>query len=143
MNLLQTRRTDRRTGYHPNAYRFLFAALNYTQESLGQRSVLDYLEDPDAGDFTVDGPTGHVSGRQLCEGIREYALGQFGLLARTVFENWNIRGTRDFGEMVYELVEMGEMRTTAEDSIEDFDDVFDFETGLAECYRVETGKAFA
>lgn len=69
----------------------------------------------------------HVSGAQLCEALRDHAIGRWGPLARTVLEHWNIDSTHDFGEMVYLLVDNGFMQKTDEDSLEDFDAVYDFE----------------
>ena len=49
------------------------------------------------------------------------------MLAGAVLRKWNVRSTLDFGNMVYLLVENGLMHKTAEDSLEDFRDVFDFD----------------
>jgi len=69
----------------------------------------------------------HVTGQQLCEGLRNLAIERWGLLARAVLEKWNIRCTLDFGNMVYLMIDSGHMKRTDEDSIEDFRDVFDFD----------------
>ena len=100
--------------YKPDAYRFVFEALDYTLKSQGR-----------------DG--GHVSGRQLLEGIRDFALDQFGGLAGLVFDQWGIRCTGDFGEIVFNLVEAGLMGKTENDSREDFRDVYAFQ----EVFRVD------
>lgn len=68
----------------------------------------------------------HVSGQQLCQGLREYALEQYGLLARTVLARWRIVNSEDFGHIVFALVDAGLMQKTAEDSIEDFTGVYEF-----------------
>ncbi|MCC5831312.1 MAG: hypothetical protein JJU36_17880 [Phycisphaeraceae bacterium] len=72
----------------------------------------------------------HVSGRQLCWGLRDFALQEYGLLARTVLKRWNIRNTRDFGRMVFALIEAGRLQKTDEDRLSDFEDVFDFATAF-------------
>ena len=72
----------------------------------------------------------HVSGRDLIYGISEYALNQFGPLTRTVFDHWGIRETRDFGEIVFNLVNDNPTSKTDDDRIEDFTDVFDFDEEL-------------
>lgn len=69
----------------------------------------------------------HVSGAELCMGLRDYALKQYGMLARTVLESWGIKRTEDFGRIVFGMVEAGLMRKTEEDSIEDFRAVYDFD----------------
>ncbi len=68
----------------------------------------------------------HVTGRQLCMAARDIARMRWGMLATTVLARWNIRRTRDFGNMVFLLIEHGYMRKRPQDTIEDFDDVFDF-----------------
>ncbi len=68
----------------------------------------------------------HVTGEQLCLGLRELALKRWGYLARPVLRHWNIHTTRDFGEIVFLLVQNGWMHRQENDTLEDFDDVFDF-----------------
>ena len=68
-----------------------------------------------------------MSGKELLEGIREYAAQQFGPLAPTVFRSWGVRRTEDFGEIVFNLVESGLLGKTESDSREDFADGFDFD----------------
>ena len=79
----------------------------------------------------------HITGQQLCEGLRQYALVQWGLLARTVLQRWNITCTLDFGRIVFALVEAGHMQKTDEDTIEDFRNVYDFRTAFERGYRIE------
>jgi len=78
-----------------------------------------------------DGPSEpgkrHVSGTQLCRGLRDLAIERWGPLARTVLRRWRINSTLDFGHMVYLLVDNGFMQKTAEDSVDDFRDVYDFD----------------
>jgi uncharacterized repeat protein (TIGR04138 family) len=100
--------------YRPDAYRFVFEGLDYTLKHLGRKG-------------------GHVTGRQLLEGIRDFALDQFGGLAGLVFEQWGIRCTGDFGEIVFNLVEAGLMGKTESDTREDFRDVYAFD----EVFRVD------
>ena len=116
-----------RLRYHHNAYQFVFAALRYTQESM-ERSG-------DEGDS-------HISGQQLLEGIRKFALRQFGPMTLTVFRHWGIRTTDDFGRIVFELIERGEMRKTERDELNDFFDLYDFEEVFDREYRVDCQSAF-
>jgi len=71
--------------------------------------------------------TRHVTGDQLCYGIRDYAIEQYGLLAKPVLKRWHINHCEDFGHIVFALVEAGLMHKTDENSIEDFVGVFDFD----------------
>jgi uncharacterized repeat protein (TIGR04138 family) len=73
---------------------------------------------------------GHVTGRELCEAARRLALRQFGLMASTVLSEWGVRSTSDIGDIVYNLIAAGDLEKTPEDSREDFENVFDFETDL-------------
>jgi uncharacterized repeat protein (TIGR04138 family) len=78
----------------------------------------------------------HVTGQQLCHGLRQYALEQWGMLARLVLRRWNITSTVDFGRIVFSLVEHRVMATTQEDRIEDFRGLYDFHTALESAYRM-------
>ena len=68
----------------------------------------------------------HVSGQELCLALRRLAVEQWGPLARLVLERWNVRCTRDFGEMVFLLVTHELMGKQDSDRVEDFDAVYDF-----------------
>lgn len=92
--------------YKPEAYLFLLAALHVTVSSLPEPR--------------------HVTGQELLEGIRLHALDQFGPLTRQVFEHWGIQETVDFGHIVFSLVEAKLLGKTEEDSIADFQNVYDF-----------------
>lgn len=79
----------------------------------------------------------HVSGPQLCQGLREYANAQWGLLARAVLRRWNITSTLDFGLIVFAMIDAGQLRKTADDTLEDFRNVFDFPTAFdSSRYRI-------
>ncbi|MBV8781454.1 MAG: hypothetical protein JO353_08665 [Phycisphaerae bacterium] len=78
----------------------------------------------------------HISGQQLSEGLRQYALDQWGLLARVVLRRWNITSTLDFGRIVFAMVEAGMMKKTDDDTLEDFRDVFDFKAGFESAYQI-------
>lgn len=119
-----------RTRYHQNAYQFVFAALRFTQEKLGR----------DAGGTAEE--DAHISGAELVEGIRDFALEQFGLMTLPVFGQWGIHCTEDFGRIVFELVDRGEMRKTDRDTIHDFVEVYDFDDSFERDYVIDTASAF-
>ncbi len=85
-------------------------------------------------------PERHLTGQELCEAIRLYALEQYGMMARRVLNSLGIFRTGDFGEIVYNLIRIGEMGKTKEDRREDFDDVYDFEEGLDRAFKIELPK---
>jgi uncharacterized repeat protein (TIGR04138 family) len=72
----------------------------------------------------------HVAGPELLEGLRQYALREFGPMVMTVFSSWGIRCCEDIGHMVFNLIEAGVFGKTEEDSLEDFKNVYDFETAF-------------
>ena len=69
----------------------------------------------------------HVNGVELSEAIRQDALREFGPMGKYVLNRWGIHSSRDFGEIVFHLVEAGILRKTEDDRIEDFDRRFDFD----------------
>jgi uncharacterized repeat protein (TIGR04138 family) len=76
----------------------------------------------------------HVSGRELSEGLRAYALEQFGPLAKTVLNAWGLHETLHFGDIVYNLIEYSVFSKTESDRREDFADVFTFEEAFVAPY---------
>src|SRR5207248_1155229 len=78
----------------------------------------------------------HISGAQLCEGLREYALSQWGMLARVVLRRWNITSTLDFGKIVFALIDAGHMQKTENDTLDDFRNVYDFKAGFEGEYQI-------
>ncbi|MBI2470534.1 MAG: hypothetical protein HYV59_04750 [Planctomycetes bacterium] len=88
--------------YTLQAYQFVFEALDYTTNMLGKNQHKTTDRDR------------HVTGRQLLEGIRQYASKQFGFMALTVFEQWGVKQDADFGNIVFNLVENGLMGKTAD-----------------------------
>ena len=103
-----TRRDPR---YRPEAYHFMFEALDYTLSMRG-------------------GVRRHVSGPEIMEGVRRHALEQFGFLARSVFAHWGITRTDDFGEIVFNLISADLLQKTADDRKEDFYGLYDFEVAF-------------
>lgn len=116
--------------YAYEAYEFVFQALHFTQKLLGRES-------PGARDQV--GPKHHVSGPELLRGIRELALLEFGMLAKTVFHQWGIRTTDDFGNIVFNLIEAELMSKTDNDSLNDFHNVYDLNEALE--YRITLDEA--
>ncbi|MBX3355241.1 MAG: hypothetical protein KF724_06045 [Phycisphaeraceae bacterium] len=68
----------------------------------------------------------HVSGQQLCMGLRDFAILKYGLMAPAVLAHWNIARTDDFGRIVFAMIDAGMMSKTPQDSIDDFRAVYDF-----------------
>lgn len=69
----------------------------------------------------------HISGRELCWGLRDYALRRWGMLARVVLESWSITGSIDFGRIVFGFIDLDLMQRQPEDTIEEFREVYTFD----------------
>jgi len=91
------------------AIRFVYEGLGYTAKNVATEPK-------------------HVSGQTLCEGLKKLALEKWGRLAPLVLNTWGIQKTRDFGEIVYLMISHQWMSAQPSDSIEDFDNVYDFKT---------------
>ena len=111
------------------AYAFLIEALDHTKR-LRKRSRAR------GGRPRGRAASQHVTGRELCEGARDLALRQYGLLARAVLAQWGIRSTSDLGNIVYNLIASGDLEKTPSDRRADFDNVFDFDAALRHDYTM-------
>src|SRR4051812_5058048 len=110
-------RTDPR--YKFEAYAFVFEALNYAHNNLGMGSA---RPSEATGEATSEGNVErseeeetserHLTGPQLCEASRLYAQEQFGYMAKVVLRSWGIQSTGDLGEIVFNLIRVGQMRKT-------------------------------
>ena len=127
---LTSRLRPSRLKFHPDAYRFVFEALQHVQENQ-KKPVRD-----------ADDDSAHISGPELLDGVRELGLKKFGMLSKSVFEHWGVKATDDFGRIVFELIECGEMRKTERDQLVDFFGVYDFNQALVQDYQIDTSVAF-
>ncbi len=100
--IIQLLEQDQR--YRLEAYRFVKEALQYAQEVLQMPSQAE-----------AAGSRKHLTGQQLCEAIRQFANEQYGYMAKLVFNSWGIYSTSDFGEIVYNLIRIKEMRKSKTD----------------------------
>ena len=83
------------------AYYFIREALDHTLKNLEKANSKN---------------KGHVSGTELLNGIRDYALDRFGPMTMTLMEHWNISKCRDFGDIVFNLVDHGILGRTENDT---------------------------
>ena len=93
--------------YHLEAYSFVLSALHHAMKKVS--------------------PPRHITGKEFCQGIREYAVHEFGPMTQSVLNHWGVEETLDFGCIVFALVEAGLMRKTEEDSLDDFKNVYQFD----------------
>ena len=98
--------------YHRDAYAFLREALEFTQKVISKANKNEVR---------------HITGQELLDGIREYALQSYGPMAVTVFEEWGIRSCEDFGKMVFVMVANNLLRKQEQDSPADFKNGYNFD----------------
>jgi uncharacterized repeat protein (TIGR04138 family) len=103
--------------YRREAYRFVQEGLEFTMQRRGRR--------------------GHVSGRELVLGMRDFARERFGLMARTVLNQWGVTNTSDFGELVFNLIEEEIMSKQDSDTRADFANIYDFEEAFERDMKIE------
>lgn len=126
--LAEVVKSDPRYAYE--AYDFIFHAIQHTQRVMGR-------EMPREGEAVQK--RHHVSGPELLEGVRQLALLEFGMLAKTVFHVWGLRTTDDWGNIVFNLIDAGLMSKTTDDTRDDFHAVYDFDQALD--YRITLDEA--
>lgn len=106
--------------YSSHAYYFMREALDFT---------IKLFEKP------LEGPARHVSGSELLDGIRKFALQEFGPITKTVLNRWGIHRCEDFGEIVFIMVEKGVLGKTDEDRKEDFSGGYDFDNAFCKPFQ--------
>lgn len=129
-NLLQS---DPR--YKFEAYQFVREALAFAHEHLQMTESPQRIRQQAAPNDEQSPPTPvsagqHITGQQLCEACRQYAIQQYGYLAGMVLGSWGVHSTSDFGEIVYNLIRIEQMRKSESDRREDFDEVYSFDTAF-------------
>jgi len=101
--------------FQRRAYEFVRLGLDHTVKELRKR------------DAARAEKSRHVSGRELVEGLRTFALDQFGPMTKTVLNSWGVTRCRDFGDIVFNLIEYKVFSKTDSDRQEDFDAIYDFD----------------
>lgn len=96
--------------YQFEAYLFIQDAIRYTQKTLGRHNQEQK----------------HVGGKELLNGIRDYALNLFGPMTMMVLSEWGIRSCEDFGEIVFNLIKYNQATQSQTDSRDDFKEGYDF-----------------
>lgn len=109
---------ERHGRYRPAAYHFTLQAVHYSVD----------LARGEGGGHR------HVTGQEVLDGIRTIARRRFGPMAKAVFDQWGVRRTEDFGEIVFQLVEAGILGKTEEDHLSDFARGYDFEQAFERDY---------
>ncbi len=126
--------------YKLEAYAFVFESLTYAHDELGMGGAPSEESEREEDEPDEDDER-HLTGQQLCNAIREYALEQYGYMAKCVLNSWGVTETADFGEIVFSLIRIGQMRKRAEDKVEDFHNVFDFDRDLQAAFEITMPKS--
>jgi uncharacterized repeat protein (TIGR04138 family) len=130
--------------YKIDAYIFVQEALSYAHDTLGMGTERqpEEVEEPlhRAHRSTERAPERHLTGQELCEAIRQFALEEYGYLAKSVLNSWGVHTTGDFGNIVFNLIELKQMKKAKQDRREDFDDVFDFDAAFRRDFRITTAE---
>ena len=114
--------------YQSHAYIFVRDALSEAQTTVGRNRPNEH--------------GGHISARELLDGVRVLGQRRFGMMAKTVFRCWGILSTADIGGIVFEMIDRGEMKKTENDQFSDFVDVFSFDDAFGVEYAIDVSKAF-
>ena len=113
--------------YERDAYLFLRDALDFTVKEVHRGAGANATA-------AATGNSRHVTGRELLDGVRRYALEQFGPLVTTVLGTWRITSTEDFGRMVFSLIDAQIFGRTERDSLDDFRAVYGFHDAFVRPY---------
>lgn len=117
------------------AKRFPPAAFEFIRDGLTHTVAISTARPAPLADEVIAPPPGrsgatvhgrHITGQQLCAGLRDLARERYGPLAITVLNHWGFATTEDFGTAVYALIDKGEMRASPGDRLEDFSGQYDF-----------------
>lgn len=98
--------------YPAAAYHFLREALPHAQSLAGKQ--------------------GHISATELLEGIRQHALKEYGPMTLLLLSEWGIHACQDFGNLVFNLIDEGQLSRQPHDRIEDFSPGYDFHKAFRE-----------
>ncbi|MGB8354184.1 MAG: Minf_1886 family protein [Chthoniobacteraceae bacterium] len=101
------------TRYDSEAYAFVRDALDFTIK-LRKKGNKEELV------------SRHISGQELLDGVRQYALKEFGPMVPTVFGYWGIQCCEDIGHIVFNLIKKEIFGKSDRDTLEDFKNGFDF-----------------
>ena len=113
--------------YHPEAYSFVREGLDQTLKNLKRSDTA--------------GSNKHVSGPELLEGLRRFTLEEFGPMGGLVLSEWGVGSCRDFGQIVFNLVQHNVLGRSDSDSIEDFEEIYTFDEAFEAPFRPAAPEA--
>lgn len=120
---------ERDSRYDREAYVFLRDGLDFCHKAFFK------------GARKKEGQGSHVTVQQLLDGIRLYALQEYGPMALTVLDSWGIRNCEDFGNIVFNMVESKLLSTTENDTPEEFRKGYAFKEAFRDPFLPARQKA--
>ncbi len=115
--------------FEKKAYEFVRLGLDHTVKELRKK------------ESTKAERSRHVSGPELLQGMRVYALDQYGPLTKTVLNAWGVKRCRDIGDIVFNLIEYNVFSKTESDRPEDFSDVYTFDEAFVKPFQPRKRRA--
>ena len=112
--------------YSPEIYSFVREGLDHTLKMLKRQKH--------------NGVRSHVTGQELLNGLREFALNEFGPMSKTVLNDWGVKSCEDFGAIVFNLVNAGVLGKTESDSLNDFKGGFNFDEAFVKPFRPRSAE---
>jgi uncharacterized repeat protein (TIGR04138 family) len=107
--------------YALEAYEFVSKAVVFTMLSLSRDKS----------------PNHHISGQELLDGFRRYAIQEFGPMAGEIMKSWGFSNSSDVGNVVFNLVNRNLLGKTENDSLSDFKNGLDFERAFSEPFETD------
>ncbi len=126
--------------YPLEAYMFVREALSFASDSLELGSLATAECHLNSEQLQQARRERHLTGQELCEAIRMYALNQFGYMAKVVLQNWRITDTGCFGDIVYNMIDIGIMKKSSRDRRSHFDDIYNFDTAFDSEFKICCGS---
>jgi uncharacterized repeat protein (TIGR04138 family) len=117
--LIQIVKDDPR--YALEAYEFVSKAVVFTMLSLSRDKSSNH----------------HISGQELLDGFRRYAIQEFGPMAGEIMKSWGFSNGSDIGNVVFNLVNRNLLGKTENDSLSDFKNGLDFERAFSEPFKTD------
>ena len=87
-----------------------------------------------------NGDTGHVSGKELVEGVLNFVANEYGVLSAVLLQRWKVCKAADVGEVVFNMVGVGLLAVSEEDSRQDFEFELDLIDALHQVFAVDAGR---
>lgn len=79
----------------------------------------------------------HITGKELLDGIKDFAMQQFGPIAPAVLRHWGLNDSMAIGHVVFNMVNNQLLGKSQKDTIDDFKHGFDFDMEFSKPFLPE------